>query len=66
MAEAENEISVCKSSQFAAHERSDTFVTGPSTSKKWADNSPHLKNAPKHLAVCLDNSTVQYIPYNHL
>ena len=40
-------------------------MTGPSTSRKWADNSPHLKNAPKHLAVCVDNSIVQYIPSYH-
>ena len=52
-------------SQFGPPDRSDTFVTGPSTSRKRADNSPHLKNAPKHLAVCVDNSIVQYIPNYH-
>ena len=40
-------------------------MTGPSTSRRRADNSPHLKNAPKHLAVCVDNSIVQYIPNYH-
>ena len=35
-----------KSSQFGPPDRSDTFVTGPSASRKRADNSPHLKNAP--------------------
>ena len=48
-----------KLSQFGPPDRSDTFVTGPSTSRKRADNSPHLKNASKHLAVCVDN---RYIP----
>ena len=52
-------------SQFGPPDRSDTFLTGPSTSRKRADNSPHLKNAPKHLAVCVDNSIVQYISNYH-
>ena len=56
-------------SQFGPPDRSDTFVTGPSTSRKRADNSPHLKNTPKHLAVCVDNSIVDnsysYYPERH-
>jgi len=54
-----------KSSQFGPPDYSDTFVTGPSKSRKRVDNSPHLKNAPKHLAVCVGNSMVRYIPNYH-